>query len=85
MDRIAIEKIIYEVMYESLAIDVSGISPSDDLADLDVDTDDWSDLFVPDLQKRLGVSVPVKEWGRATTVSRMAEMLTKYVTSVSAR
>lgn len=74
MDKIQIEATIFAVMRDTLGIDVSGIARTDELARLNVDTDDWTFLFMPEIQRRLEVFVPVDAWSRASTVERMAEM-----------
>ena len=79
MKRNEIEQIIYVVLNESLAMDTNGIDATDELTKLNVDTDDWTFSFIPDLQERLGVSVPAEEWSNVSTVSEIVEMLLPYI------
>ena len=73
-----IEKIIFEVLKDEMAIDISNIGITDELSPL-ADTDDWSFIFVPELEKRLGISVPVKAWSQVNSVKEVASLLEEYV------
>ncbi len=79
MKRNEIEQTIYVVLKESLAIDANGIEATDELTKLNVDTDDWSFSFIPDLQERLGVSVPAEKWSNVSTISEIVDMLLPYI------
>ena len=71
---------IFEVLKDDMALDVTNIGKTDRLANL-ADTDDLSFIFVPELEKRFGVSVPVEKWSEVDTIDEVAEMLNTYVES----
>jgi len=78
MEKTDIQKIIYEVLNQALAIDTASISPSDKLAKL-ADTDDWSFEFIPELEKRFGVSVDIDDWKTVGTIEEIREMIYWYL------
>ena len=77
MEKADIEKIIYEVLEQKLALNITTITPTELLAPL-ADTDDWSFLFIPELEERLGVSVDNDDWSTAGTIEQVRDMLYRY-------
>ena len=46
--------------------------------DLRIDSDDLSFLFVPNIQDRLGLKIPVKEWRTVYTIQDTINLCRKY-------
>jgi hypothetical protein len=63
----------------------SAFKLSDDLVrDLRISSDDLSFYFIPELQERLGVTVPVSEWRSVATISETCDLLRKYLPGYAA-
>jgi hypothetical protein len=69
-----IRQAIYDVLSDEMKINLEHVNPTEELAPL-ADTDDWSFIFVPELERRLGISVPLKYWSKAGTVDEIVEMI----------
>lgn len=55
------------------------ISPSDGLVvDLKITSDDLSFVFVPEVQRQLGVKIPAEEWNAVYTVADAIHLLARY-------
>ena len=85
MRKREIERVIYDVLQNTLDLDVRNINRTDNLANLKVDGDDWSFLFIPEVEGRLGVSIPFGHWHEmgVFTVQRTAEMLQDHIKTKS--
>ena len=75
-----VREAIYEVLDVEMAIDLDQVDPKASVTPL-ADTDDWTFIFVPEIEKRLGISVPVKLWREVDTVDEMVDLLVKFVES----
>ena len=81
MGKTEIIQTIYDVLQEPLRLDIEKIGISDNLARLDIDSDDWSFLFIPESDKRLGCSTSVNDWKHVgPTIHGIAEMYEKLLT-----
>jgi acyl carrier protein len=50
------------------------------VGDLRLDSDDLSFVFVPLLEKQLGVKIPVREWDHVYTVQDAIDLFVRYRT-----
>ena len=74
-----IEEAVWETLESLLLLPRSNWRVTDDLVkDIKVDSDDLSFIFVPELEKRLGMRVPIDEWSTVSTVQEVIELLRKY-------
>ena len=72
---------IYDVLQGPLELDIEKIGISDNLVRLDVDSDEWSFVFIPELNKRLGCSSSVDDWKNLNpTINEIAEMYERLMT-----
>ncbi len=46
--------------------------------DLKISSDDLSFIFVPELERRLGINIPVSEWDNVGTVQEAIDLLKRY-------
>jgi acyl carrier protein len=51
---------------------------SDLVKDLKVDSDDLSFIFVPEVEKKAEVRIPVEEWSRVSTIQEVVTLIEKY-------
>ena len=61
-------------MKDAMAVDMTDVGPDRPLVPL-ADTDDWSFMFRPEVERRLGISIHVEAWGRVRTINDIVEML----------
>lgn len=52
------------------------------IADLKVDSDDLSFIFIPELESELGVSLPQETWSKVESVDDVVEQLSKALGSL---
>lgn len=77
-----IEGAVLQVLHELVGKDWGNISLSDELiGDLRIISDDLSMHFVPELERRLDVHVPAKEWKTVVTGSDACALLRRHVES----
>lgn len=77
-DRL-IELVVWETLERDLAIPRKKIHADADLiGDLNIDSDDLSFLFVPELEEKLGIKVPVEAWLNVETVQDAVNILKRY-------
>ena len=75
-----IEMTIYALLEDIVKIPRSAIRRVDFLVrDLHMDSDDFSFLFVPELEKRLGIHVPVQAWSTVYSVDDTIHLLKQYM------
>ncbi len=52
---------------------------TDDLVtDLKIDSDDLSFYFIPEIEKRLNVQVPIEEWNAVSTIEEIRDLILRY-------
>ncbi len=73
----SIEKKLVEIIKEELAFSVSPSQLEQDIAEFNIDTDDWSFLFIPTVEKRFNVRVPIDEWSHVYTIKDIARLIMK--------
>jgi acyl carrier protein len=74
-----LRELIYNVMREELCINVEGIKLTDELAKLNVDTDDWSFIFIPAIEEKFGVKPSLEEWEQVGTIEEIIQLLSNYL------
>jgi hypothetical protein len=67
---------LYEILNSEMAIDTSGIDPDALLAPL-ADTDDWSFIFIPEVETRFGINPSMQEWREAGSLNEVARLILK--------
>lgn len=78
-DDKSIERVVLETLEKELAVPAGRLRLDADLTrDLKIDSDDLSFLFVPKLERRLGVKIPVEEWSSVGTVRDAVNLLRRY-------
>jgi acyl carrier protein len=76
----SVEEVVTEVIKDILGRNGPQFTLSDDLVkDLKIDSDDLSFLFIPQLERRLNIEIPAKEWLTVGTGSGVCALLRKYL------
>jgi acyl carrier protein len=52
---------------------------SDVVKELRIDSDDLSFIFIPELEKKFGISIPPKEWRNVHTGHETVELLKRHI------
>jgi acyl carrier protein len=74
-----ITEMVLHVMERELAIPREKISLTDRfVADLQIDSDDLSLLFVPALQREIAVEIPIEAWREVYSVQDAVDLLARY-------
>jgi acyl carrier protein len=77
--RAKIDGVVLAKIEEILARPRGEFSMSDHLTnDLEMDSDDISFWFIPDVEAELGVKVPRAEWRKAGTIEEVCRLLERY-------
>lgn len=80
MESKEVEEAVLETIADILLCDKAELWLSARLVDdLNIDSDDLSLMFVPDLEKRLKVKIPIKEWNNVYTIQDAIDLLRKYM------
>ena len=74
-----IEGVVFKVLENVLLKRRDDFKRTDKLIkDLKMDSDDFSFLFVPQLEQQLRIKVPIKEWSVIQTIEDVICLLEKY-------
>ncbi len=75
-----LETAIYELLEDIVKIPRNSIRRTDFLVrDLHIDSDDFSFLFVPELERKLSIHVPFHAWSTVYSVDDTIHLLKKYM------
>lgn len=74
-----LHELIYNIMREQLCINIEKIKSTDELGKLNVDTDDWSFIFIPAIEEKLRIKPSVEEWGRVGTIEEITQLLVSHL------
>lgn len=78
--KLSIEEIVKRLAEDLSDIPFEAIKLSDRLIkDLKIDGDELSFVFVPELELKLSVKVPIQEWRTVYTIEDVINLLKKYV------
>ena len=79
MESRDVEEAVWETLEGILLTSRSKMRASDYLVrDIKIDSDDLSFIFVPEVEKKLKVKIPVEEWSRVYTVQDAIDLLKRY-------
>jgi acyl carrier protein len=79
MESKEVEEAVWETLESILLRSRNGLSANARLVrDLKIDSDDLSYIFVPELEKKLKVKIPVEEWCNVSTIQDAIALLIKY-------
>ena len=74
-----IKEAVLETLEELLSTPRSKLKMEDHLTyDLHIPSDELSFIFVPELERKLKVRIPVKEWSSVGTIQEAVGLLRKY-------
>lgn len=79
IDRLTLaERTVIDALASAILIPADRIRPTDHLFDdLDADGDDLAGLFVPDVERALGIKVPVRAWDGVQTVQDIVDVVAR--------
>lgn len=78
-----IQSKVFDIVRAILADRGRSLSLTDRLIrDLRMQSDDFSFLLVPRIEKTFGIRVPVKEWGQVSTLGDVVDLVDRYTTDV---
>jgi acyl carrier protein len=84
MENKKVEETVWETLESILLCSRNELSPSASLVDdLKIHSDDLSFIFVPELEKKLRVKIPVEEWDNVYTIQNAIDLLNKYKAKTS--
>ncbi len=82
MDKKDIIAVIYEVLRDTMEIDINRASDDEKFVDMGCDAEDWCFLFVPEVEEKLGCSLPPHEWESPhLTIDDIADLFMKHMKS----
>lgn len=73
MDKI--EARIRQIIDEELGVDSSTINSDELLSDVNIDTDDISFLFIPEIERSFDVKFSVKQWSKVGSINEIVDLI----------
>ena len=70
-------QLLNEILRDDMGINIENIGASDLLANY-ADSDDLSFIFIPEVQARLGVTIPIHKWSEVGSLQEVAQMLEEF-------
>ncbi len=82
MDKKDIIAVIYEVLRDTMEVDINRFSGNDKIVDMGCDAEDLCFLFVPEVEEKLGCSLPLHQWESPhLTIDDIADLFMKHLKS----
>jgi acyl carrier protein len=72
LDLNGVEEILRDILESQLAVSSDDISSSDVLSQLNIDTDDLSFLFIPEVERKFGIKLSINEWSELGTLGEIS-------------